>query len=145
MKKLIQKSNYKYSYRSEIDGLRAFSVLSVVIYHAFPSWLKGGFIGVDVFFVISGFLITSHIFENLDKGRFSFIDFFGRRIRRILPSLILVMSFSLVFGWYTLVEDELAQLGKHVASSAAFIVNFTLANEIGYFDNAAKSKPMLHY
>ena len=144
MKKLIQKSNYKYSYRSEIDGLRAFSILSVVIYHAFPSWLKGGFIGVDVFFVISGFLITSHIFENLDKGRFSFIDFFGRRIRRILPSLILVMSFSLVFGWYTLVEDELAQLGKHVASSAAFIANFTLANEIGYFDNAAKSKPMLH-
>ncbi|MBU2098751.1 MAG: acyltransferase, partial [Gammaproteobacteria bacterium] len=77
-----QSSPYTSSYRSEIDGLRAFAVLSVVAFHAFPSWLKGGFIGVDVFFVISGFLITSHIFENLDKGQFSFTDFFGRRIRR---------------------------------------------------------------
>ena len=88
-------SPYKSSYRSEIDGLRAFAVLSVVAFHAFPSWLKGGFVGVDVFFVISGFLITTHIFENLDKGQFSFTDFFGRRIRRIFPALILVMSNNL--------------------------------------------------
>ena len=67
-----QSSPYTSSYRSEIDGLRAFAVLSVVTFHAFPSWLKGGFIGVDVFFVISGFLITSHIFENLDKGQINF-------------------------------------------------------------------------
>lgn len=71
-----QSSTYKSSYRSEIDGLRAFAVLSVVAFHTFPGWLKGGFIGVDVFFVISGFFITSHIFENLDKGQFSFTEFY---------------------------------------------------------------------
>ena len=139
-----QSSPYTSSYRSEIDGLRAFAVLSVVTFHAFPSWLKGGFIGVDVFFVISGFLITSHIFENLDKGQFSFTDFFGRRIRRIFPALILVMACSLAFGWFALLADEFAQLGKHVASGAAFITNFILADESGYFDNAAETKPMLH-
>ena len=139
-----QSSPYKSSYRSEIDGLRAFAVLSVVAFHAFPTWLKGGFIGVDVFFVISGFLITSHIFENLDKGQFSFTDFFGRRIRRIFPALILVMACSLAFGWFALLADEFAQLGKHVASGAAFITNFILVDESGYFDNAAETKPMLH-
>ena len=135
---------YTSSYRSEIDGLRAFAVLSVVAFHAFPSWLKGGFIGVDIFFVISGFLITSHIFEKLDKGQFSFTDFFGRRIRRIFPALILVMVCPLAFGWFGLLADEFAQLGKHVASGAAFITNFILVDESGYFDNAAETKPMLH-
>ena len=139
-----QSSPYISSYRSEIDGLRAFAVLSVVAFHAFPSWLKGGFIGVDVFFVISGFLITSHIFEKLDKGKFSFTDFFGRRIRRIFPALILVMACSLAFGWFALLADEFSQLGKHVASGAAFITNFILVDESGYFDNAAETKPMLH-
>ena len=139
-----QSSPYKSPYRSEIDGLRAFAVLSVVAFHAFPSWLKGGFIGVDVFFVISGFLITSHIFENLDKGQFSFTDFFGRRIRRLFPALILVMASSLAFGWFALLADEFAQLGKHVASGAAFITNFILVDESGYFDNASETKPMLH-
>lgn len=139
-----QSSSSKPTYRSEIDGLRAFAVLSVVAFHAFPSWLKGGFIGVDVFFVISGFLITSHIFENLDKGRFSFTDFFGRRIRRIFPALTLVMTCSLVFGWFVLLAGEYAQLGKHVASGAAFVINFILVDESGYFDNVAETKPMLH-
>ena len=139
-----QSSPYKSSYRSEIDGLRAFAVLSVVAFHAFPSWLRGGFIGVDIFFVISGFLITTHIFENLEKGQFSFTDFFGRRIRRIFPALSLVMASSLVFGWFALLADEYAQLGKHVASGAAFISNFIFVDESGYFDNATETKPMLH-
>ncbi|WP_417833956.1 acyltransferase family protein [Thalassospira xiamenensis] len=134
----------KSSYRAEIDGLRAFAVLSIVTYHAFPLWITGGFTGVDVFFVISGFLITSHIFEKLDSGTFSFFDFFQRRIRRIFPALILVMASSLVFGWFVLLDDEYAQLGKHVASGAAFIVNFVLANEVGYFDISGELKPMLH-
>ena len=141
---MSQSPTSKSPYRSEIDGLRAFAVLSVVAFHAFPSWLRGGFIGVDVFFVISGFLITIHIFENLDKGQFSFTDFFGRRIRRIFPALILVMASSLAFGWFALLADEFAQLGKHVASGAAFITNFILVDESGYFDNAAETKPMLH-
>lgn len=131
-------------YRAEIDGLRAFAVLSVVIYHAFPARLTGGFTGVDVFFVISGYLITAQIFTNLDEGKFSFLDFFQRRIRRIFPALILVMASSLIFGWFALVSEEFQQLGKHVASGAAFIVNFILVGESGYFDTAADTKPMLH-
>ena len=139
-----QSSLYQSSYRSEIDGLRAFAVLSVIAFHAFPSSLKGGFIGVDVFFVISGFLITSHIFENLDKGQFSFPEFFGRRIRRIFPALILVMACSMAFGYFALLADEFAQLGKYVTSSTAFITNFILVDESGYFDNTSETKPMLH-
>ena len=134
----------KPAYRAEIDGLRAFAVLFFVVFHAFPSWLSGGFIGVDVFFVISGFLITGHIFEKLDDGTFSFFDFFSRRIRRIFPTLILVMATSLIFGWFVLLADEYAQLAKHVASGAAFIVNFIFVDEAGYFDNAAETKQMLH-
>jgi len=135
---------YKSTYRPEIDGLRAFAVLSVVAFHAFPSWLNGGFIGVDVFFVISGFLISTYIFENLDKGQFSFVDFYSRRIRRIFPALILVMICSVVFGWFVLLSDEFVQLTKHIWSSVLFIVNFVLVNENGYFDNASETKPMLH-
>ncbi|QFT95916.1 O-acetyltransferase OatA [Roseovarius sp. THAF8] len=131
-------------YRREIDGLRAFAVLSVVAFHAFPGAVPGGFVGVDVFFVISGFLITSHIFEKLDQGAFSFADFFQRRIRRIFPALLVVMSLSLLFGWLVLLSDEFNQLGLHVASGAAFISNFVFAAEAGYFDAAAELKPMLH-
>ena len=137
-------SPYKSSYRSEIDGLRAFAVISVVAFHTFPSWFKGGFIGVDVFFVISGFLITSNIFENLDRGKFSLLDFYGRRIRRIFPALILVMVCSLIFGWFVLLADEYNQLGIHVASGAAFVSNFIFASEVGYFDIDTELKPMLH-
>ena len=119
-------------------------MLSVVLYHAFPARLTGGFTGVDVFFVISGYLITAHIFASLDEGKFSFIDFFQRRIRRIFPALLFVMAISLIFGWFALISEELQQLGKHVASGAAFIINFILVGESGYFDTAADTKPMLH-
>jgi peptidoglycan/LPS O-acetylase OafA/YrhL len=132
------------SYRPEIDGLRAFAVISVVVFHAFPNLIKGGFIGVDIFFVISGFLITGHIFEKLDEDRFEFLDFYARRIRRIFPALILVMISSLAFGWFALLADEYAKLGEHVAGGAAFILNFMLVYEAGYFDTAAETKPMLH-
>lgn len=144
MKQINQSPTYNSAYRAEIDGLRAFAVLSVIAYHAFPNSLQGGFIGVDVFFVISGFLITTHIFEHLDKGQFSFTDFFRRRIRRIFPALILVMACSLTFGFFVLLADEFSQLGKHVASGAAVITNFILADESGYFNNASETKPMLH-
>lgn len=101
-------------YRPDIDGLRAIAVLSVVAFHAFPNWIKGGFIGVDVFFVISGYLISTIIFENLDKGTFSFKEFYSRRIRRIFPALLLVLVASLILGWFTLLADEYKQLGKHI-------------------------------
>jgi len=131
-------------YRPDIDGLRAIAVLSVVAFHAFPNWVKGGFIGVDIFFVISGFLISTIIFQNLDKGTFSFSEFYARRIKRIFPSLFLVLVASYTFGWFVLLSDEYAQLGKHIAAGAGFISNFALWSESGYFDNSADTKPLLH-
>jgi peptidoglycan/LPS O-acetylase OafA/YrhL len=131
-------------YRPDIDGLRAVAVLAVVAFHAFPSWIRGGFIGVDVFFVISGYLISTIIFENLDKGTFSFTVFYARRIKRIFPSLLLVLITCFAFGWFALLADEYKQLGKHIAASAGFISNFVLWNEAGYFDNSAETKPLQH-
>ena len=131
-------------YRADIDGLRAFAVLLVVIYHAFPEYLKSGFIGVDIFFVISGFLISTIIFENLDKNTFRFSEFYARRIKRIFPTLLLVLITCLIFGWFTLLANEYKQLGKHIASGAGFISNFILRNESGYFDNTAETKPLIH-
>ncbi len=131
-------------YRSDIDGLRAVAVLSVVFYHAFPGWVKGGFIGVDIFFVISGFLISTIIFENLERNSFNFYEFYGRRIRRIFPALIVVLTFCLALGWLILVSDELNQLGRHIAAGVGFVSNFVLWGEAGYFDNEAETKPLLH-
>ena len=131
-------------YRADIDGLRAIAVLSVVGYHAAPSWIKGGFVGVDIFFVISGFLISTIIFENLQRGSFSFIEFYSRRVRRIFPALVVVLTSCFAFGWFALSDDEFKQLGKHIAGGAGFIANFVLWNESGYFDNAASTKPLLH-
>ncbi len=131
-------------YRPDIDGLRAIAVLSVVIYHAFPNSLKSGFIGVDIFFVISGYLISSIIFENIDRDSFSFGQFYGRRIKRIFPALTLVLLSCLVFGWFGLLGDEFKQLGKHMAAGAGFVSNFFLWQEVGYFNNAAETKPLLH-
>src|ERR1700761_6436789 len=89
-------------YRPDIDGLRAVAVLAVVGFHAFPNWLKGGFVGVDVFFVISGFLISSIIFAQLHAGSFSYLDFYGRRVRRIFPALFVILLFSYILGWFVL-------------------------------------------
>lgn len=130
--------------RPDIDGLRAFAVLSVVAFHAFPAWMKGGFIGVDVFFVISGFLITTIIFKNIDKGTFSFAEFYPRRIKRIFPALLLVLIASFAVGRFALLADEYQQLGKHIAAGAGFFSNFILWGEAGYFDNSAETKPLLH-
>jgi peptidoglycan/LPS O-acetylase OafA/YrhL len=131
-------------YRADIDGLRAIAVLAVVAFHSFPSWLKGGFIGVDVFFVISGYLISTIIFDSLDKGVFSFFEFYSRRISRIFPALILVLIACFVFGWLALLADEYKQLGKHMAAGTGFVSNLILWSESGYFDNAAETKPLLH-
>jgi peptidoglycan/LPS O-acetylase OafA/YrhL len=131
-------------YRADIDGLRAIAVLSVVGFHAFPDWIFGGFIGVDVFFVISGFLISSIIFGNLEKNSFNYVEFYSRRIKRIFPALILVLVLSFTFGWYVLLPDEFQQLVKHIAAGSGFVSNFTLWDESGYFDNSADTKPLLH-
>ncbi len=131
-------------YRPDIDGLRAIAVLAVVGFHAFPTLVRGGFVGVDVFFVISGFLITTIIFDNIGKDRFSFWEFYQRRIRRIFPALSVVMIFCLLFGWFALVPQEYQQLGKHVLAGSTFVSNFALWSESGYFDTAAASKILLH-
>lgn len=131
-------------YRPDIDGLRAIAVLSVVAFHAFPSLLPGGFVGVDVFFVISGFLISSIILAGLDSGRFSFLEFYARRIRRIFPALSLVLLSALCLGLITMFADEYQRLGKHVLGGAGFFSNFVLWKESGYFDVAVETKPLLH-
>ena len=131
-------------YRADIDGLRAIAVLPVVAFHAFPESMTGGFIGVDVFFVISGFLISSLILNGLDHGTFSFRDFFARRILRILPGLLVVLIASLLVGWWVLFPDEYAHLGKHVAAGTGFVSNLVLWSEAGYFDASALTKPLLH-
>ena len=132
------------SYRPDIDGLRALAVISVVLFHAFPNAIPGGFIGVDIFFVISGFLITSIILKGLTNKNFSFLDFYTHRTRRIFPALITVLGCTYVFGYATLLPDELKSLGEHLASGAIFIENLQLQNEIGYFDQAIEVKPLMH-
>lgn len=131
-------------YRSDIDGLRAIAVLFVVAFHAFPEVVGGGFIGVDVFFVISGFLISGIIFTDLDRERFSFLDFYSRRIRRIFPALLVVLVACYVCGWFVLGGSEYKQLGKHMAAGAAFVSNFALWGEAGYFDSSAETKLLIH-
>jgi peptidoglycan/LPS O-acetylase OafA/YrhL len=131
-------------YRADIDGLRAVAVLAVVAFHAFPQRMPGGFVGVDIFFVISGFLISTILLQGLRDGTFSFADFYARRIRRIFPALAVTLVAVIAFGWLSLGSDEFAQLGKHVLAGAGFVVNVTLWAESGYFDSAAAAKPLLH-
>jgi peptidoglycan/LPS O-acetylase OafA/YrhL len=132
------------TYRADIDGLRGVAVLLVVVYHAFPKALKGGFLGVDIFFVISGFLISTIIFVSLERNSFSFANFYGRRIRRIFPALLLVLICCYAFGWLVLLADEYKELGKHIAAGGGFVSNIVLWNESGYFDVAAEEQPLLH-
>jgi len=131
-------------YRPDIDGLRAVAVLAVVLFHAFPGLVPGGFAGVDVFFVISGYLITGIILRGLNAGDFRFIDFYAHRARRILPALLLVLVTCLVLGWYVLLPVEYAQLSRHAAAGAGFVQNFVLWREAGYFDTVTELKPLMH-
>ncbi len=133
------------SYRPDIDGLRAIAVLAVVLYHAFPQWVRGGFIGVDIFFVISGYLITSIILADLEKDSFSFRSFYASRIIRIFPALTLVLLAVLSFGWIELLAREYKQLGLYAAASALFFTNLLAQSDSGnYFDAGAEEKPLLH-
>jgi peptidoglycan/LPS O-acetylase OafA/YrhL len=131
-------------YRADIDGLRAIAVLSVVGYHAFPRTVRGGFTGVDVFFVISGFLISGLIFQDLRRERFSFKRFYARRFRRIFPALIVLLAAGLAYGWFALAPDEYRELGKQIAAGAGFSSNILQWSQSGYFDQQATAKPLLH-
>lgn len=132
------------TYRPDIDGLRAVAVGAVVAYHAFPARVPGGFVGVDIFFVISGFLISGIILGAIRAERFSFRRFYARRIRRIFPALILVLAATLAAGWFVMFADDYAILGRHVAAGAGMVSNLALWAEAGYFDVAADTKPLLH-
>jgi peptidoglycan/LPS O-acetylase OafA/YrhL len=130
-------------YRADIDGLRAIAVILVIGFHAFPHQFGGGFVGVDLFFVISGFLISLIIFSNLENNTFSFVEFQARRIKRIFPSLLVVLVAFLALGWFLLLANEYQELGKHIVAAATFVSNFVFWSETGYFDKAANTKPLL--
>jgi peptidoglycan/LPS O-acetylase OafA/YrhL len=131
-------------YRPDIDGLRAVAIGTVVLYHAFPSALPGGFIGVDVFFVISGFLISGIIFAEMEAGRLSLLQFYLRRICRIFPALALVLGLTCAVGWLWLLPNDWLRLGQEVRGGAFFFANFVFMNQAGYFDQASIQKPLLH-
>jgi peptidoglycan/LPS O-acetylase OafA/YrhL len=137
-------NSFYLKYRSDIDGLRALAVMAVVIYHAFPNWLPGGFVGVDIFFVISGYLISKIILTEIQQNTFDIFDFYNRRIKRIFPALTIVMTATLLGGWFLLFYSEYELLGKHIASGTAFVSNFFFYTESGYFDISAELKPAIH-
>jgi peptidoglycan/LPS O-acetylase OafA/YrhL len=131
-------------YRPDIDGIRTIAVLSVVFCHAFPQYVPGGFIGVDIFFVISGYLISKIIINDLDKNRFSILNFYNRRIRRIFPALIALLLAVLAAGWFCMFRPEFALSGRHVVASTLFSENLLLWSEASYFDVSSELKPTLH-
>jgi peptidoglycan/LPS O-acetylase OafA/YrhL len=131
-------------YRRDIDGLRALAVSAVLAFHAAPHQAPGGFIGVDIFFVISGYLITGILYGDIERKQFSILKFYARRVRRIFPALVVVLLFTLSVGWWLLFRPEFWALGRHVAASALFVENLQLWSEAGYFDVSSLQKPLLH-
>ena len=129
-------------YRPDIDGLRAVAIVAVVAYHAFPSALPGGFTGVDIFFVISGYLISQIIWKGIEDRNFSFRGFYRRRIIRLFPALVVVLAASLVLGYFILLPPDFANLGKEVAAAAVFASNFLYWHETSYFGTQASMMPL---
>ncbi|WP_158971902.1 acyltransferase family protein [Chachezhania sediminis] len=131
-------------YRAEIDGLRTLAVVPVILFHAGFDVFSGGFVGVDIFFVISGYLITTILINDLEAGRFSIVNFYERRARRILPALFLVMLVCLPFAWLLLLPPDLKDFSASLISVVTFVSNILFWQQSGYFDTAAELKPLLH-
>lgn len=131
-------------YRAEIDGLRAIAVLPVILFHAGFEAFSGGFVGVDVFFVISGYLITTILIDDIEQGRFSIVSFYERRARRILPALFFVMLACLPFAWAWMVPSQLKDFSESLLAVSFFVSNFLFWQESGYFDASVEEKPLLH-
>ncbi|MGD8265614.1 MAG: acyltransferase family protein [Chromatiales bacterium] len=131
-------------YRPEIDGLRAIAVLAVIFFHAEFAWMSGGFLGVDVFFVISGYLIAAIIIKEQAEGEFSVAKFLERRLRRILPALILLCVVCFIPAWFILPPSDLKDYAESVAANGLAVANYYFLSQIEYFDQAAEFKPLLH-
>ncbi|MEX2302213.1 MAG: acyltransferase, partial [Bryobacterales bacterium] len=131
-------------YRPEVDGLRAIAVLPVVLFHAGHAAFQGGFVGVDIFFVISGYLITSIITEDIRQDRFSIVKFYERRIRRIFPALFAVLAVVSVAACWILLPAELEHYARSVVAATLFASNIYFWRDSGYFDATAETKPLLH-
>lgn len=131
-------------YRKEIDGLRALAVLPVILFHAGFKTFEGGFVGVDVFFVISGYLITTILLTELEQGKFSIVNFYERRARRILPALFFVMLVCIPFAWFWLLPSDMKDFSQSLVAVSLFASNILFWRESGYFDTAAELKPLLH-
>ena len=129
-------------YRPEIDGLRAIAVLSVIFFHAGINIFKGGFVGVDIFFVISGYLISTIILKDIEKGKFNIKYFYQRRARRILPALIITIALTLPFTLLLLPPEDLQNFSKSIISSLTFWSNFQFSSESGYFETPGEYKPL---
>ncbi|MEP4962754.1 MAG: acyltransferase family protein [Roseobacter sp.] len=131
-------------YRQDIQGLRAVAVGAIVIFHAFPAALPGGFVGVDIFFVISGFLITGIIYRDIERGSFSLAEFYRKRVRRIFPALFVMLAITLGVGYLLLSPEAYGELGRNTLSSVFFLSNVDFWQTSGYFDRAAEFRPLLH-
>jgi peptidoglycan/LPS O-acetylase OafA/YrhL len=131
-------------YRRDIDGLRALAVLSVVLYHAGVRWFEGGFVGVDIFFVISGYLITKYVDQRIEDNQFSIVEFYERRVRRIMPALFFVLIVASVLSYFVLLPIELLSFAKSEIATTLFVPNILFYKQTGYFAASAKLKPLLH-
>ena len=133
------------SYRYDIDGLRAIAVITVVIFHLFHNALPQGFLGVDIFFVISGYLICGILLRDIEKQRFSIVRFYERRIRRIAPAMLIVLLATSIAAAAILLPRDLEGYGKSLIASLAFVANIYFWRDSDYFSRAAENKPLLHF
>lgn len=145
IKNFIPIVNHSLKYNPEIDGLRGVAITLVLLFHIWPEYFSFGYVGVDIFFVLSGYLITQIIYTKLEANTFSFKDFYRNRIRRIFPAMLIVVTATFVIGYLFMFPSELEQLGGHIKSSAFFYQNFRLSGEVGYWDEASQLKPLLHF
>jgi peptidoglycan/LPS O-acetylase OafA/YrhL len=132
------------NYRAEIDGLRAVAVVPVILFHANPALIPGGFLGVDIFFVISGFLIAGILIDDLESGSYSLAKFYERRVRRILPALLVMVACSLAVAWSVMLPRAFGITAESAAAAAAFVSNVFFWQTTNYFDIDALSQPLLH-
>ncbi|MFZ9659059.1 MAG: acyltransferase family protein [Arcobacteraceae bacterium] len=137
--------NHSLKYNPSIDGLRGISISLVLLFHIWPEYFPFGYLGVDVFFLLSGYLITQIIFTKLENNNFSFKEFYRNRVRRIFPAMLIVLLSTYLIGYLFMFPSELQQLGQHIESSSFFYQNFRLMSEVGYWDEASKFKPLLHF